>query len=267
VTFIICGDPWAGIRFDLFDPDGIAEVELELSVAQVLTQVYPSYECIVFTGTFLFEGRQCRPDLALVAKDRSHWLVVEVELLSHSFERHVLPQVRAFRYGDPAADCVSCLAAAKLMSAAQAETFLRFVPRRVAVIANKRNREWEIALASHGVQMLAVSVFVGPNDIRAIHIEGNLVGGDAHLGFGKVHLTDRAVCFGCDINVPFGEVQIRDANGAVGTWVITKQGGSTWFVKRHGVPDLVDGSYVQLVRECEGGLLFRLTQRGVAVRG
>lgn len=257
---ILIGDSQTGSRFDLFDPDGIAEVELELCVAQSLTRIYPAYECIVFTGKFLLDGRNYRPDLALIARDRSHWVVVEVELLAHSLEHHVLPQVRAFRYGEPRADCVRCLVDAGVMSISQAETFLRFVPRSVAVVANKRNRDWEIAIAAHGAQMLAVSIFQGPNNSKAIQVDGVLVGGEAHLGFGKVHATDRAVVFGHEVLVSPGEVQIQDLNGALTTWVTAKYGGATWFVKRVGAPDMIDGAYVQLVRNRDGGLAFKSTQ-------
>ena len=50
-----------------------------------------------------------KPDLALVANDLSHWFVVEVELLSHSLDGHVLPQMRCLKYGEPQLGCVEII--------------------------------------------------------------------------------------------------------------------------------------------------------------
>src|SRR5262245_59330266 len=106
------------------DPDAPTEAEFEYRVVKALACLYQKYSCIVFGGTFYFEQRRYRPDLALVAKDFSHWFVIEVELVTHSLEGHVLPQVRAFRYGEPLGDCISVLSREPGIGASQAETLL-----------------------------------------------------------------------------------------------------------------------------------------------
>jgi hypothetical protein len=119
-------------------------------------------------GGFRYEEQTFRPDLALIAKDFTHWFIVEAELVTHSLHGHVLPQIRAFRYGEPQTDSISVLVRATGLTEGQIRTFLRAVPRSVAVIANRRSREWEIALESHQVQMLTVMAFTSSAGIKAI---------------------------------------------------------------------------------------------------
>jgi hypothetical protein len=152
------------------------------------------------------------------------------------------------------------------MTHGQVETFLRFVPRSVAVIANKRNRDWEMAIAAHGAQMLIVSVFEGPNGSKALQVDGALVSSEANLGFGRFRATDRAVLFGHAIAVPDGEVQIQDLNGVLTTWFVVRSESGTWVVKKLGVPDMIDGSFVQLVQRRDGGLAFQSPQVAAQIR-
>jgi hypothetical protein len=107
---MLLGECAEGNIFRLWDPDASLETEFEMVAVRALSCIYPNYHCFVFTGSFRYDDRVYRPDLALVAKDSSHWFVIEVELTSHSFENHVLPQVRAFQYGEFQPDCATILA-------------------------------------------------------------------------------------------------------------------------------------------------------------
>src|ERR1700730_17442443 len=98
---IMVGDCHVDRVYRQSDPDAPSESEFEFCVARALSCVYPDFRCVVFNGSFRYDDRTYRPDLALVANDFSHWFLIEVELVSHSFEGHVLPQVQAFRYGTP----------------------------------------------------------------------------------------------------------------------------------------------------------------------
>jgi hypothetical protein len=106
---ILVGDCAADRLYQLSDPDALTEPEFEYAVARALTCIYQNFRCIVFGGSFHYLDRTHKPDLALVAKDFSHWFIIEVELISHSLDLHVLPQIRTFSYGVPAADCISIL--------------------------------------------------------------------------------------------------------------------------------------------------------------
>ena len=67
--------------FMLNDPDGPSESQFEYEVAKALgSACIPRHRCIQFPGDFRYGDRCYQPDLALVAKDLSHWFVIEVEL-------------------------------------------------------------------------------------------------------------------------------------------------------------------------------------------
>lgn len=243
--------------YQMADPDAPTEAEFELAVAKILSCVYAKYQCFVFGGTFRHEQRGYRPDLALVARDFSHWFIIEVELVSHSFEGHVLPQVRAFRYGEPQPDCVAILARELVIPPAQAETLLLHVPKSVAVVGNRKDREWEVALAAHEIQMLSVSVFRTPAGGEAVEVEGRLEVMSENLGFGIYSATDRSLRFAKGTRLQPGEVQLYDLSGAPGLWDVALARESVWVTKTLGAPDIPDGSYVRLVRSFDGKLSLR----------
>jgi hypothetical protein len=131
MSTILIGKCEEGNLYHLWDADAAREPEFEYKVAKALMCVYPDYKCIVFNGGFRFYDAVSRPDLALIAKDYSHWFIIEVELISHSLNRHVLPQIRAFQYGTPEPDCITVLARETGLPEAQVRTFLNVVPRGV----------------------------------------------------------------------------------------------------------------------------------------
>lgn len=243
--------------YRIWDADAASETEFECLVAKALTCVYPEYQCIVFGGGFKLEDDISRPDLALIAKDCSHWFIIEVELASHSLNRHVLPQVRAFRYGDPQPDCVTILVRETGLTIDQVQTFLRVVPRSVAVVANKRSKEWEIALASLQVQLVSVVAFKSAAGVEAIEIDGRLDVLKEHLGFGVFSATDAAIRFPRTVNLPNGEVVISDTSGSSALWTVRRDGAFAWLTKNVGAPDYLHGSHLQLIRSFSGQIVIK----------
>lgn len=257
MTTILVGDCQSQNLFEMWDADGAAETEFELIVAKALICIYPNYNCFPFGGTFRLEDNVARPDIALVAKDMSHWFVVEVELVSHSLHGHVLPQIRTFRYGQPQPDCISVLSKALSMDREQIRTFLLSVPRSVAVIANKWNCDWESALRSLDTQLLAVSVFNSPGGVQAVEIDGRLVARQEHIGFGEYVATDRALRVHSGLRLPNGEIMIDDLVGSGSVWTVRRDGDSAWIVKNRGTPDLGNGTWVQILRTFGGRFAIR----------
>lgn len=257
MTTILVGECDKLNLFEAWDADAALETEFEYIVAKALMCIYPSYQCITFGGTFKLEDNIHRPDLALIAKDLSHWFVIEVELVSHSLDGHVLPQVRTFRYGEPQPDCISVLAKALSLDRAQIKTFLLTVPRCVAVIANRRHRDWEIALRSLEVQLLTVSAFNSPAGIQAVEVDGKLIAQQEHLGFGEYVATDRAVRFHSAVRLPDGEIMVDDFKGIGSTWTVRRDGVAAWLTKKRGTPDIVNGSWVQIMQAFGGRFSIR----------
>lgn len=243
--------------YDITDPDERTESAFEYAVARAVPCVYRDYQCIVFTGGFRYDNEVFRPDLALVAKDRSHWFIVEVELVSHSLDRHVLPQVRAFRYGVPEPDCVTILARELEIDKAQAKTMLDFIPRSVAVVANRRIEEWEVSLRALTVQLLTVSVFRSNGGVEAVEVDGTLEVVSKSLGFGRYSAIDRSLVFPKSVEIPRGKIQINDPTGAPSRWTVADQGDVAWVTKDLGVPDIDHDAFVQLIRTVDGRVSMR----------
>jgi hypothetical protein len=243
--------------YNISNPEERSETEFEFAVARAVPRVYSEYDCVVFNGGFRFDDQVFRPDLALIARDRSHWFVVEVELVSHSLDHHVLPQVRAFRYGDPEPECVGILARELRIENAQARTMLDCLPRGVAVVANKRIEEWAVALRALRVQLLTVSVFRSPEGSEAVEVDGVLEVVSKSLGFGLYSAVDRSLVFRKSVDLPRGRIQISDSSGAPSAWTVSDQADHAWITKEIGVPDLIQGTFVQLIRTVDGRISMR----------
>lgn len=244
--------------FELRDPDGMNEAEFEYKVAGALSCMFPAYhKCFPFSGTFKFYDEYHKPDLALVAHDLSHWFVIEVELSSHSFNDHVLPQVRALRWGDAQDDCIAGLERATGYSRDQIRTLLRVVPKTVGVIANKHIRDWEVGLSSLDVQFLSAQIFNSHSGVEAVEISGQLQSFQENLGFGKYSAIDSTLQFPKTVRLPDGEIQISDPDGGVGSWTVTRDERFAWVQKVTGTPDLADRHLYQLIRAMSGRIVMR----------
>jgi len=242
---------------NLTDPDAPSEAEFEHSAARALSCFFPNYDCIVFSGSFRLNDEIYRPDLALIAKNYAHWFIIEVELASHSFARHVLPQVRAFRYGQPLEDVPDQLARELKIPTAKAMTLTHMVPRTVAVVANRRIGTWEIELRSHDIILLTVSSFRSPTGIQALELDGDLLPPIESLGFGTYSATDRSMRFPPSVRLPADRVQIHDLDGAPGIWTVTRDGSYAWVTKETGMPSIPHESFVQLLRTVDGKITLR----------
>lgn len=245
-----------GQRYELVDPDAMSETEFEFAVAKVLSKMFTDYRCVVFTGTFRLDEEGHRPDLALVAKDFSHWFVIEVELTSHSFYGHVLPQVRAFRYGTPQPDCATILARELEIGIGRAVTLVQTVPYVVAVVANKREHSWESPLDALGVQFLNVGVYsLGAE--RAYGVDGALYVLKENLGFGTYSAVDRSLRLPRATRLPVGKVQVEDPAGATAIWEVALTSDAVWVTKEYGAPDIPNGVLVQVLRTVDGRISLR----------
>jgi len=257
VKIIGVGDGEGAEVFFLVDPDAQSETEFESRVVVASSRFFRKYRCIVFGGSFQYDGQVRHPDLAFIARDFSHWFVVEVELVSHSLWGHVLPQVHAFQYGRPMPDCVSVLARELGIERESAKTLIELVPRATVVIANKRDPVWEVALRAVNVQLVTLSVFESTAGAQVMGIDGVLEVAAESLGFGKYIAVDRSLIFPAELTVPDGIIQIDDANASLGTWVVRHESKATWVTKEHGTPDILNGSHVQLIRTWDGRITLR----------
>lgn len=244
--------------FEQLDPTGFREAEFEAEVVKALTCLLPEYWCGVFSGSFVLENERKNADLALIHKNMSHWFVVEVELAGHSFEHHVLPQVRCFRFGEPESTCITSLVRAfPDLERGKAETLLRHVPRCVAVVDNIPNHLWRSSLSALDVQYLTLSIYTDRNGRTAHEVEGRLVARDTSLGFATFSSTDNSLLLPKSCGLPMGPVQITDQFGTSSTWTIRGEAGNLWMTKNRGPALLDHRSYVHLIRTFDGRICLR----------
>src|SRR5271163_3029782 len=90
---------------------------------------------------------------------------------------------------------------------------LRSASRRLAVILNQDNREWEVALRAHDIQVLVVSTYTSLTGMEMIEVDGRLEVVRESLVFGQYVASVRSLRFGVPIRLSEGRVQIRDLHG------------------------------------------------------
>ncbi len=242
------------------DSTAMTETEFEYSVVKALTKSYPSHDCIIFGGTFKHQGRGNRPDLALVAKDRSHWFIIEVELTTHSLDRHVIPQVESFTYGDPQNDCATILADRLNISVEQAKTIVTFVPYSVAVVADRFDPLWETTLRTLKCQLLAVSIFANDSGNEALHIEGALRSKAKSIVFAKYSAIDKSLRCSKTLKLPQGSVQFIEPDGRPAMWTVRADENATWITRNEGEARIPHQSYVHISMDVEGLLHLNVPQ-------
>jgi hypothetical protein len=255
---IVLGACTAETTFTLTDPDALFESELEAYSVRALTCLYPQYFCFLFGGSFSYRGATHKPDLAMVARDFSHWFIIEVELLSHSFRDHVLPQVCAFRYGDPHSDCVSILSRELVIDKNRAETLLLTVPKNVAVVVNRWDDDWFKYLDSHSIQMASVQHYKTSIGADAVQLEGYLHAPARSLGFGTYSAIDQSIRIVPVQPLYEGMVQLYAPDGTPSLWTSRSDGSVYWLTKAKGTPSYPDQTLLQILVDSKGTLSLKL---------
>jgi hypothetical protein len=255
---LLSGDCHDDNIFYLIDPTTFVEIDFEAEVVKALTCLQPDYWCGVFAGTFLLEGERRTADLALIHKSLSHWFVVEVELAGHSFEGHVLPQARCFRYGEPEDSCVTSLTRGfSAITRDQAAAILRHIPRYVAVVSNLPDAEWTQSLRALDVQHLTVSIYRNSNGRSAHEVEGQLFARTESLGFAQFSAINNCLRISRGCGLPLGNIQIIDLLGNPASWTVREEAGVLWVSKDRGPTLLNHDGYVQIIRAFDGRIWIR----------
>ena len=245
--------------FTMLDPDLPSETEFEAITLRAFICLYPQYQCVVFGGRFLYENEYRKPDLAMIARDLSHWFVVEVEMAAHSLEGHVLPQIRAFQYGEPQKECAEILSRELKIELGQAATLISRVPRAVLVVTNRTPMDWKPAIRAHQAQLLVITRFQSPSGREAFEIDGTLTVTSESLGFGTYSATNAMIRFIRSVNLPDGHIQMEGRNNETSLWRVIRDERFAWLARDSGGRlDIPDGAYVQLIRSIDGRIIMKL---------
>lgn len=259
---IALGNQDAVDYFELINPTEFIEAAFEAEVVRAFAHLETDYWCGVFAGAFSLDGERHCADLALIQKDLSHWFVVEVELAGHSLEHHILPQVRAFRYGEPLDSCVTSLVRSfNAISRDEARALLTHIPRHVAVVGNIANPDWARALLALDAQYITLSIYKNAAGIKAYELEGKLIARTESLGFARYSEIDRCLRLPRSCGLPVGEIQIIDQFGVPAVWMSRASEGVLWISRQRGAALLPHDSYVQLIRTWNGEIVLRPTHR------
>lgn len=255
-TLLLRGPP---VRLFKLCDTSVAEDGFEQTVLWAFAHMYPDCVAFIYKPTIEYEGEGWQPDLALVDKKFRYWFVVEVETAAHSLQKHVLPQVTAFKRGIYGEEATKRLADGLGISLDEAGTIVTFVPRYVGVISNAHDDRWQSTLASADVQFISMSGYADSTETAAHYVvHGSFLAGERSLGFGTVKAMEQA------IRVPKSEFwrdqtvyKITEPNGTA-NWTCHLANDDAWLIKNRGVVGLMDAAFVQFIQMADDSITLRL---------
>ncbi len=159
-----------GERYRRIAPGDWYESQVQALMFENAVALFPSYECARLEPYFHTPAGDVRPDLVLVRRDLSGWGLVEVELDTHSFTSHVLPQVNKLTWarGDVtlAANLLDNLT---VLAGATVETVETLLSRRPSVYilthgSSTRARDRLNRLGVHQLDVEILRNMDAPND-------------------------------------------------------------------------------------------------------
>ena len=167
---ILHNDEW----YEEISSQGHYESEFENILIREAANLFSDYHLVPFKKIVYSEEEGRKPDFALIHKTYMSWWVVEVELAHHSFESHVLPQVRTLalaRYGASEADYL-CDQDSNLDKTSVSE-MLKGKQPRVLVIVNAPVEGWADRLRSFEAILAICQVFKSRLERYALCINGD----------------------------------------------------------------------------------------------
>lgn len=237
------------MRLSLADPTQVAEDDFEKVAIETLKELYPDCHVFSYKPTIMHDGVGWKPDVAVVAKDYSYWFVIEVEIASHSLQKHVLPQVRAIRLGEYSESACAWLARALNIAKDVAETIIRYVPRYTAVVTNHEDGGWAAVLAAENTELITIASYEGSGaDRTALFVDGSLAPAQMSLGFGKVVVTMQVVTLPAGAFWRSQTYRIMDPWGSA-NWTCHVEGNTAWLTKNQGIIQLPDACWVHLIQQ------------------
>jgi len=240
--------------YDQSDPSARAEAAFETTALRVFARLYPSCHTIPFKPLVTYNGSGWRPDVAIIDHHWRYWFVVEMEIATHSLEKHVLPQVCAFRDGEYGTDAAELVAHRIGLSLDRAETLIRYVPRYIVVVSNRDDSEWERKLSAENIQFISIAEFQQSTGSLAYLVSGLLSVAQRSVGFGTVLASHQAIRLPRNDFWKPGSYRVAEP-GSTAQWDCLVEGQTVWLTKRKGIITIEDESVIQIIEQ-DGGLLL-----------
>lgn len=162
-----------GEWFDEISPNALSETEFESLLISNAKIIRSGSVIVPFKKTVYAGESSARADLAMIAEDYRHWVVVEIEMSRHDLYAHVLPQVRTLREGSYTQHHVSYLLSKNpAFDPDKLSDMLRGDPPGLLVLVNKSDDEWRRELRRYGAHMMAFEIFRSPSNRHIFVIDG-----------------------------------------------------------------------------------------------
>lgn len=162
-----------GEWFDEISPNALTEAEFESLLVSNSEVIRSGTVIVPFKKTVHAGETSARADLAMIAEDYRHWVVVEVEVSRHDLYAHVIPQVRALREGNYTQAHVSYLLSKNPgFNANKLADMLRGDPPAVLVLVNKPDEEWRRELRRYGAHIMVFEIYRSTSNRHIFAIDG-----------------------------------------------------------------------------------------------
>ena len=156
VARILLGDEW----FDELASTALYESEFEKLLFQEAARIFPEYHPIPFKIIVVSEYGDAKADFALIHRDYRNWWVVEAEMGHHSFNGHVLPQVRRLAHANYAeAEAQYLCVQSPSLDCPRVLEMIKGEPPRVLVIANVPVPAWSEHLRPYNASVAVFQIF------------------------------------------------------------------------------------------------------------
>ncbi len=159
--------------FSELSPNALYESEFEDIVINEASKIFENFFVSEFKTNVTSEEDIAKPDLAIIDKQYRGWWVVEVEMNNHSFENHIIPQVKKLSKGDYGEPQVEYLCNKNtLLLKKQLFDMMKGTPPQVLVVLNKPMPTWKQVLSTLGVKICIVEVFRSDQNRYAFRVNG-----------------------------------------------------------------------------------------------
>jgi hypothetical protein len=146
------------------------EADYEQVILSNAKALFPQWVAVPFKTDVVGEdGTVKQPDMVLIDHKYRRWCVVEVELASHHYVRHVAPQVEAFRYaryGDQHADYIH--RKDSTLDLHRLKDMVRNVHPQVLVIVDRPDTDWKPRLKAIDVALSIIEPFRDANGTQVL---------------------------------------------------------------------------------------------------
>jgi hypothetical protein len=162
-----------GVWFDQVAPASLYETEFEAVVLQNASLLFPHHILIPFKVLLYAENESAIADMALVEERCREWWLVEVEMVHHSLDSHVLPQVRTLsRCSCGPAEAQELARQCPQLQPSSILDMVKGKAPRVLVLLNTSAPEWILPLRRYDAEIAVVEIFRSGMNQRLFRVNG-----------------------------------------------------------------------------------------------